>query len=222
MAVPITAPVWVRRLLGVDGPGDAEVGDLHDPVLGDEDVARLHVAVDDPVAVGVGQGDGHVGADLGRPVGVHGAGRAQDGGQGPAVDELHDDEVGAVVLAPVEDGDDVRVGQVGGGLGLAAEPLHEGPVDRQLGEEDLQGHGPVEQPVVGPVDLGHPPAGHQVGQLVAAGQDAWGLIVIHVRQSLRRGPERGRGKRAWGHPCGPNAASIMAFMTGPATWAPTL
>ena len=55
---------------GGDGPGDAEVGHLHLAVLVDEDVARLHVAVDDAVAVGEPEGGGHVGADVGGPVGV--------------------------------------------------------------------------------------------------------------------------------------------------------
>ena len=59
-----------QALLGVDGPGDAEVGDLDGALVGDEDVAGLHVAVDDAVAMGVGEGGGHVGGDLDGPVGV--------------------------------------------------------------------------------------------------------------------------------------------------------
>ena len=90
----------------------------------------------------------------------------QDGREGPAVDVLHDDEVGAVVLAPVEHGDDVGVGQVGGGLGLPAEPLDEGLVDGELGEEHLEGDRPIELAVDGPIDLGHPAARDQMGDLV--------------------------------------------------------
>ena len=70
---------------------------------------------------------------------------AQDGRERPAVDVLHDDEVRALVLAPVVDGDDVGVREVGGRLGLAAEALDERPVDGQLGEEHLEGDGPIER-----------------------------------------------------------------------------
>ena len=56
-------------LLGVGGPGDAEVGDLHVAVGVDEHVARLHVAVHDAVAVGEGEGGGHVGGDVRGAVG---------------------------------------------------------------------------------------------------------------------------------------------------------
>ena len=54
-----------QALLGVDGPGDPEVGDLDLAVGGDQHVARLHVAVDHAMAVGEGEGGGHPGADAG-------------------------------------------------------------------------------------------------------------------------------------------------------------
>ena len=156
-----------QALLGVDGPGDPEVGDLDLAVGGDQHVARLHVAVDHAVAVGEGQGGGHPGADAGDLTRRQRLGILEDGREGPAVDVLHDDEVRAVVLAPVEDGDDVGVGQVGGGLGLPAEPLDEGLVDGELGEEHLEGDRPIELAVDGPVDLSHAAAGDQMGDLVA-------------------------------------------------------
>ena len=110
-----------------------------------------------------------------------------------AVDELHDDEVGAGVLAPVEDRDDVRVAQLGRRLGLSAEALDEGRIDAQLGEEDLERHRPVEQLVVGPVDLGHAATGDQVRQLVATREDALFGDRLHGPLSLfraRRSSER--------------------------------
>ena len=173
-----------QALLGVDGPGDAEVGHLHLAVVGDQHIAGLDVAVDDPVLVGVTQGRGHMGPDVRRPLGGQRSGTLQYGGQGPAIDELHDDEVGAGVFAPVEDGDDVGMGQVGCGLGLAAEPLDERPVDRQLGEQDLEGHRTVEQPITGAVDLGHAAPGDQVVELVALREDTRRLGRVHVGQSL--------------------------------------
>ncbi len=76
------------------------------------------------------------------------------------------------------------MGEVGRGLSLTPEPLDEGAVDRQLGEEDLERHRPVEQPVVGAVDLGHAAACDEVVEFVALGEDARRLVRVHVGQSL--------------------------------------
>ena len=57
------SPVWVSGV--AVGLGQAEVGDP-DAALGvEQQVRRLDVAVDDPLAVGIGQGLGHLDADLG-------------------------------------------------------------------------------------------------------------------------------------------------------------
>ena len=165
--------------VGGDGPGDAEVGDLHLPGGGDEHVAGLHVAVDDAVAVGEAEGGGHVGADVGDPVGVERALGAEDLRQGAAVDVLHDDEVGAVRLAPVVDADDVGVVEVGGGRGLAPEPLDERRVGGELREQHLHGDGPVEQLVAGEEHLGHAAAPEASVQLVATVEDG-GARVRHA------------------------------------------
>ena len=52
---------------GVERPGDAEVGHLHLPVVGDEDVRRLDVAVDHAVAMGEAEGGGHFASRSRRP-----------------------------------------------------------------------------------------------------------------------------------------------------------
>ena len=58
-----------EALLGVDRPGDPEVGHLHLTVVGDQDVAGLHVAVDHLVLVCVAERGGDVGTDVGRALG---------------------------------------------------------------------------------------------------------------------------------------------------------
>ena len=130
--------------------------------------------------VGVAEGGGGVGPDVGGPLGGEGAGGLQDRRQRPAVDELHDDEVGAAVLAPVEHRHDVGVREVGGRLGLPAEPLDERAVDGELGEEHLERHRAVEKPVVGAVHLGHATTGDEVVELVALREDAGCLGRVHV------------------------------------------
>ena len=64
--------------------------------------------------------------DLGGALRVQRALAADDLREAAPVDVLHDDEVGARLLAPVVDADDVGVVEVGRRLGLAAEPLDEG------------------------------------------------------------------------------------------------
>ena len=171
--------------VGGDGPGDAEVGHLHLAGRRDEDVAGLHVAVHDAVAVGEAEGGGDVGADVGGAVGVQRALGAEDLRQGAPVDVLHDDEVGAVGLAPVVDADDVGVVEVGGRRGLPPEALHEGGVGGELGEQDLHGDGPVEQLVAGEEHLGHAAAAEPAVQLVAAVEDG-GPGVRHAGLRLVR------------------------------------
>ena len=113
-------------------------------VVGDQDVAGLDVAVDDAMLVGVAEGGGHVGADVGGALGRQRASRLEDGRQGSSIDELHDNEVGAGVLTPVEHRDNVVMREIGGSLSLAAEPLHERAVDGQFRKEDLQCHRTVQ------------------------------------------------------------------------------
>src|SRR4029453_13649694 len=88
--------------------GDAEVGQLGPPVGQDHDVARLDVAVDEAAAPDVGGRGGGQGALL-----------AHDVGQGPCLDQLHDDVGAAFVADHVVEGDDAMVAEPGGGPGLA-------------------------------------------------------------------------------------------------------
>ena len=118
----------------VQGLGDAEVGqeDLLGSVVAvggrrQEDVGRLDVPVDQVVAVGAVER----GRSLGDDVHCPGDGQAAWGlGQHPldvdAVDELHGQPELAGVLAAVEDGHDVAVGQAGHHVGLVLETGDEG------------------------------------------------------------------------------------------------
>ena len=180
----MTAPVWVRLSSVLTARAMPKSVTLTWPSSVIRTLPGLTSRWIDAVLVGVAEGGGHVGADVGGPLGRQRAGRLEDRRQRAAVDVLHDDEVGAGVLAPVEDRDDVRVGEVGRRLGLPAEPLDERAVHRQLGKEDLERHRSVEQPVVGAVHLGHAAAGDQVVQFVALGEDTRRLVGIHVGQSL--------------------------------------
>ena len=177
------------RVVGVGDLGDAEVGDHHPVVVGEEDVGRLDVPVDEPGPVRGLQRLGDSGGDL------HGLGRSEAtfvvevAAQRDPPHQLHDDGLVAVAAVRVVDGDDRRVGQAGGGDGLAAEALDEVLVAGQVGVEDLDGHRPVEDLVVGLPDLGHPTDGQSALEAVATGEQRAGPV----------GPLRGRGGRRFGH-----------------------
>ena len=126
----------------------------------------------------------------------------ENGGERPPVDEFHDDEVRALVLAPVEDRHDVRVGEVGGGLGLPPEALDEVPVDRELGEEHLERDRTIEQAVVGPVHLRHAPAGDEVRQFIAVREYAVVVPVPCRPEPTLRCPQN------WVHPARSSGAPV--------------
>nr|WP_051759486.1 hypothetical protein [Herbidospora cretacea] len=71
--------------------------------MGDQHVARLHVAVQDVGGVGGAQGAQQVGADLGDQAGREGAVFVHDLFEGAALDEFHDDPRHAADLDGVED-----------------------------------------------------------------------------------------------------------------------
>ena len=123
--------------------------------------------MDDPGGVGEGQRLRHRASDLGGPFRLEPSFLLQHLGQGPAGHVLHHDVVHAVVRAGVVDTDHAGVVQAGYGLGLAAEPSHEGLVACVLGGQDLDGHGPAQDGVGALVHLGHAAAPHGAVDVVA-------------------------------------------------------
>ena len=165
------------------------------PVRRHEDVGRLDVAVDDAVAVGEAEGGGDVGRDVGGALRQERAVAAQDVGQRAPVHVLHHHEVRAALTAEVEDADDVGVVEVGRRRGLAAEPLDEVRIGGVLGEQHLDRHRTVEQPVAGEEHVGHAAAPDAAVDLVAVVEDgAVGGVMGIGRQRLRDGrPAVGSG-----------------------------
>ena len=117
--------------------GDAEVGDDRVAVLVEQDVVHLDVAVDDALAVGEAERAG----DVDPHADQHALGERAHHVEavGEAVRQVvHGEEDGVVLFADREDLDDVGVAELGGGGGLAPEPLLELLVARVLGLEDLE------------------------------------------------------------------------------------
>ncbi len=91
-----------------------------------------------------------------------------------AVDVLEDDELLATVLAAVDHGDDVRVGQLRDGAGFVPEPLDVLLVVGVVGVQHLERDVSLEELVAGPIHGRHPTCPHELLELVAPGDHLTG------------------------------------------------
>ena len=154
--------------------GDAEVGEQHAAVGRDEDVAGLHVAVDEAGAVRLVERAGDGGADVDGELGAEPLLGVEQLAQALAVDELHHDGLAAVVHEHVVDGDDVRVAEAGDRDRLAPEALGDHRVGGEVGAQPLDRDLAVEVDVGRDPHLGHAALTDATLQLVAAGEHLTG------------------------------------------------
>ena len=87
--------------------------------------------------------------------------------EGAPLDVLHDDEGAVLLLADVEDLNDVRMVEPGGEAGLAREPLPHLVVAGEVVGEELDGDFAIELQVAGAVDGRHAAVAEPVLELVA-------------------------------------------------------
>ncbi|MNW53448.1 hypothetical protein D3C74_310090 [compost metagenome] len=147
-----------------------EVGDLHDPPRLEQDVARLHVAVDDSRDVRGVQGARRLREDR-QQLGRHEDGLAlEQVRHGLAHDELHDEEARGVLLAVVVHLGDVRVRQGRAVACLGAQALEEVLVARVLLAQHLDGDLAAERLVVGDPHLAHAADRDAADQAVAVAE----------------------------------------------------
>ena len=117
-------------------PGDAEIGKLHLALGGQQQVARLDVAMNDAAVVGVAEGLGHLDADPQHFAPGEDPPAAQLRFQAAAGDQFHGVEEVVALLAEAEEADNVRMIEFAEGLDFGLEALAEvGLVDEGLGEE---------------------------------------------------------------------------------------
>ncbi len=130
-AVPMIEPVSVMS----EAPARAipKSVTLTWPDVVDDHVVGLEVAMDDPVAMGAADGLEDLDGDVDRPQRIERRLLADDLLEGAPRQVLHGDVVRVLEGATVVDADDARMLQAGGGLGLAAEALHEVGVLRRSG-----------------------------------------------------------------------------------------
>ena len=120
-----------------------------------EDIRRLDVAMDDSLRVRGFQCVGHLNGDVQQPAERH---RLFGNHllEGLAFQQLHDDEVLAIMLADVMDRTDGRVIQGRGSSSLPLESLQCLRVAGEIGGKKLQRDGSAESRVFGVVHDSHP------------------------------------------------------------------
>ena len=153
---------------------ETEVQNLDLTLVGHHDVAGLQIPVDDARRVRGGERirdlDG-VTQRVGQPQPLL---RNQRVHRAP-LDQLHRQVVGAIGRPDVEDGDDVRVMELGGELRFLHEPAAALGVRDELRRQHFQRHLPIEPLVPGLIDLAHAPGAekraHFVGAKTSAGRE---------------------------------------------------
>ncbi len=174
--------------------GDAEVdnfGDRLAVVLGDKDVGRLDVAVEDAFVMGMldGVADGQ---EQGEAVAEGEAAIGAVGGDGGTVDPLHDQEGPAALgAAGFEHGGDVGVVHHGQGLALdfkAGDPLAGVHAGLDEFESDVAAYGLL---LLGVVDDAHAAAADFADELIGTDEGAGG-------EGCRRIGSEGRGSEFHG------------------------
>lgn len=194
------------------GARDAEVHDLRDAAVEDEDVLRGHVAVNDvrgpPVLraqlVRVVQAARRVAHDARRDSRIHAA-RPGHPPREPferlAVEVLHREVVGAVGLPEVEHRADVGVIELRREARFVEEHFDEAPVLGDVRMNDLD-RDPLREPGFGlelrEVDGGHPPRCDAIAQPIAAEGTQRGRIEHRVGAGCRQSPRR-RARRSSTH-----------------------
>ena len=156
---------------------DAEVHDPGRALLGQENVGRLDVAMDDPCLVRVTEAVQHLGDDRDLLPERQRRSLPQPGQEVLALEQLHHDVGRAVGVIPqVEDGHDAGVTEAGDRPSFPLEPLFLLRVPRRLREHDLEGDLALENGVESPVDGPHAPPSERLDDLVLADSEATGRV----------------------------------------------
>ena len=193
VARPQHRPGLGQASVDFDRAGDPEVRHLRPAVLGQEHVLRLDVAMDEPVRVREREPVRNLQCELDRSALRQRRLALDQRLQVLPLDVLEDDELAAVLLAAVDDRDDVRVRELRREPRLAAEPLDVVAVAHQLLVHDLQRDVALEQRVLRPIDAGHAAGPDELLQLVAfrdqLADHAWIVPVLpEPKRAKRREP----------------------------------
>ena len=158
---------------------DAEVGELHRPVWGEDDVGRLDVPVDDPRSVGCLECAGELQQDHAHAFRGHGALAGDQFREGHPFHEFHHQEGEVVVFAEVMHSEHVGVAHPGQVRSLRSQQVTSGGPRRGPRVQDLDRH-PTLQPLVHRFpDLAHPSRGEVTDEAVTPGDHKSGSQPRH-------------------------------------------
>ena len=185
------------RLAAVGAEDQAEVEELDEVVeaaaLGDEQVRRLQVAVDQRLGVRLGQRPAGLADQVDDPAGRHRAVALDEGVDPEPRQQFHHVVEDAVAGPPVVVNiDRVRVGQLGRGADLALEAGRRRRVAGPLGADQLDGALALQELVLGDVDVAHPAAAEPRGQPVLA--EAAGPLQLGPHPAEHMGPVQPEGR----------------------------
>ena len=121
----------------------------------EQHIGRLDVAMHAPARVGGVESRADLMDDARRSERLEATLRGDQGPEVGPVDEPHHDEEHAVLVAGLENGNDVGVVDRGGEPGLAPKAFAESRVPRMLRKYELEGHHALERQFLGPVDDAH-------------------------------------------------------------------
>ena len=155
-----------RRLIG-EATREAEVGQIGVPVLVQQHVRGLDVAMDEPPCVSGVEGFGDLCADGDRAGGLERALLLQQALEIRALDVAHGEVELPVGLAGVVDRDDVGMLERGSEARLDEEALAKPAILGKAWREQLERDGSLERDVVGAVDDAHATAPEQLLDAVA-------------------------------------------------------
>ena len=146
---------------------EAEVEYFRAAVRGEEDVLGFQIAVDDAFCVRRGERVGDDGSDVDRVAPGHRA-AAQPPAQRFAFEQLHHGVGDALLVADVENREDVGMRERRDGARFTLEAPQRVGIVRKVGRQDLDRHLAMETRVARAIDLAHPSCAQRTDDLVGA------------------------------------------------------
>ncbi len=143
--------------------GQAEIHECGMPIGADDDVRRLDIAVQHSLPVSIVECAGHLIQHGQGGLQTEALRSGQEIAQGPATQELHDDEQPALGLNHVMHDDDVGMAELGRCLSLAQETFHELRIHQKLRVDHLERHRSFQHAIPRPV-YGAEPATAELGE----------------------------------------------------------
>ena len=144
-----------------------EIENLHPSIGGDENVLRLQVAVNNSSFMRCGQSASDVHSVLDGPA-CWQRPSGETVSQRLTIEQFGDDEWEAVVMADIEDGDDVGMAQRRSGTSLLLESRQAFGIRGERARQNLDGDVTSEAGIAALVDLSHPAAAEQRRDFVRA------------------------------------------------------